>query len=93
MPIPPDPTHPKFLEGDEVLRPSSAQDDDVEGHIMARATDEPGTEPEGMKTRVTEEAGDDVEGHFRAMPNSPAGEGEGVTDDEGTDDAQGLHRL
>ena len=47
----PDPTHPKFLEGDEGLAPHR-NDDDVEGHMHAMnhpAEDEAG--PEGMKTR------------------------------------------
>lgn len=48
----PDPTHPKFLEGDEGLSPNRNTDDDVEGHLSADnrpAEDEAG--PEAMKTR------------------------------------------
>jgi hypothetical protein len=45
----PDPTHPKFLEGDEGLSPNR-NDDDVEGHRFAMnhpAEDEAG--PEGFR--------------------------------------------
>jgi hypothetical protein len=66
MPVQPDPTHPKFLEGDDVLKPPNMQEDDVEGHIQSGAVEEPIAEPEGMKTRITEDDGtDDVEGHMK----------------------------
>ena len=64
----PDPTHPKFLEGDEGLAPHR-NDDDVEGHRFAMnhpAEDEAG--PEGMKTRnAPDDAnGDDTSGHLHS---------------------------
>ena len=66
MPIQPDPTHPKFLEGDDVLKPPHVQEDDVEGHVGTGAVDEPSPEPEAVKTRITEDEGeDDVEGHVK----------------------------
>ena len=37
MPVQPDPTHPKFLEGDDVLVPPKVQDDDVQGHLRCPA--------------------------------------------------------
>ena len=73
----PDPTHPKFLEGDEGLSPVR-NDDDVEGHMHAMnhpAEDEAG--PEGfMAMNIPDELGagvtdDDVEGHLRSF-NQPA---------------------
>ena len=33
MPAYPDPTHPRFLEGDEMVPPRMESDDDVEGHV------------------------------------------------------------
>jgi len=58
----PDPTHPKFLEGDEGLAPHR-NDDDVEGHMHALnhpAEDETG--PESLATATNDAAGDDAEG-------------------------------
>ena len=54
MPVQPDPTHPKFLEGDEVLRPPMVQDDDVEGHLDTSAVPE-GDEPDGTAAEDTDE--------------------------------------
>ena len=63
MPIQPDPTHPKFLEGDDVL---PAREDDVSGHVQSGRVDEPSTESEGAESGITEdEETDDVEGHLR----------------------------
>ena len=39
MPVQPDPTHPKFLEGDDPLKPPSGTDD-VQGHLAAAVPDE-----------------------------------------------------
>jgi hypothetical protein len=66
MPVQPDPTHPKFLEGDDVARPATAHDDDVEGHFKAMVTsdDESTSEPEGIRTRNTDDGDDDVDGHL-----------------------------
>jgi len=65
MPVQPDPTHPKFLEGDDVL---PATEDDVQGHLRAAVTEEPVSEPEGQKTRnINDVEGDDVEGHLRSF--------------------------
>lgn len=61
MPVQPDPTHPKFLEGDDVLVPPKGQDD-VHGHLGGDAVPEE-TEPEGL-ARNTDEGDDDVEGHL-----------------------------
>jgi hypothetical protein len=66
MPVQPDPTHPKFLEGDDVLHPTSEQEDDVSGHLRANVTEEPGGEPEDLKGLLTDDGSDDVEGHVRA---------------------------
>ena len=62
MPIQPDPTHPKFLQGDDVL---PATEDDVQGHLRSAVTEEPGSEPENLRSAnvVDSEGDDDVEGH------------------------------
>lgn len=67
----PDPTHPKFLEGDEGLSPVR-NDDDVEGHVYAfnqPADDE--AEPESLVREASDEpdaavTSDDAEG-FQAL--------------------------
>ena len=58
MPVQPDPTHPKFLEGDDVLKPPTVTDDDVQGHVAAAGPDD-GTEPEDLAAAVPEEDEDD----------------------------------
>ena len=86
----PDPTHPKFLEGDEGLSPVR-NDDDVEGHM--RSFNQPAddqTEPEGLVRNNPDELGaaatdDDVEGHLRTL-NHPA-------DDAPGDDPEGFKAM
>ena len=66
MPVQPDPTHPKFLEGDDVLRQPMAQEDDVEGHLRSFPVEEPSDEPEDLML-ASNSGDDDVEGHRKSI--------------------------
>ena len=63
MPVQPDPTHPKFLEGDDPLKPPTGADD-VQGHLAAAVPDD--NEPEGLAAAVPEET-EDVEDHKTSL--------------------------
>ncbi len=57
MPVQPDPTHPKFLEGDDVLKPPS-ETDDVQGHLRATGLPEESGEPDDFAIKNTDEGED-----------------------------------
>jgi hypothetical protein len=61
MPVQPDPTHPKFLEGDDVLKPPTEVDDDVQGHLRAAAAtpEDPTDEADDFLAKNTDEGDDD----------------------------------
>jgi hypothetical protein len=75
MPVQPDPTHPKFLEGDDVLKPPTEVDDDVQGHLAAAVPDD--SAPEDLAAAIPDE-GDDVEGHRAAAAVPDEDEPEGL---------------
>ena len=86
MPVQPDPTHPKFLEGDDPLKPPTGTDDDVQGHLAAAVPDE--NEPEGLAAAVPEET-DDVEGHKTRSASDAGPEGLFAAVPEETEDVEG----
>jgi len=63
MPVQPDPTHPKLLEGDDMLMPPTETEDGVEGAVRDMDSDDPGADPGDIEYRTATNP-EDAEGHF-----------------------------